>query len=352
MRGSTEQLSHTGTLRTRLSNDSSRVGQQAQAISGYLIFIVLFFIPITLRAQAWLFGPGEGTFAISYQNVYVREHAFSKGEATDRGHSLSHVLNADLDYSLTRKLAVRIGMPYVTARYSGSSPHPTVNDDGTYHGTLQDYSFDLRYNVMDGPLVVTPFFTAVIPSHGYEYFAHSAVGKDVHEYHVGTNVGRRLDPILPEAYIQARYSYAFVSRILGVKPNRSNVEVQFGYFIKPGLSVMGTLQGAYTHSGLDLRLGIPLVGLTEEQWRVHDQIARDNILDAGGGLVYSLNPSLEMFASVARSVAGRNTHLHASVVTVGFSRTFGSGLKEIGQSSLAGAPAPRKALVCTCARTK
>jgi hypothetical protein len=257
-----------------------------------------------------------------------------------------------MDYSLTRKLAVRIGMPLVVARYSGSSPHPTVNDDGTYHGTFQDYSFDIRYNVSNGAVVVTPFFNAVIPSHGYEYFAHSAVGKDVHEYHVGTNLGRRLDPILPEAYIQARYSYAFVSRVLGIKPNRSYAEVQIGYFVKPGLSVMGTLQGMYTHSGVDLRLGVPKLGLTQEQFNVHDQIAKDEILDAGGGVVYGLSPSVEMFASVARSVIGRNTHLHASVITVGFSRTFGSGLKHKGQSSWAGAPAPRKALVCTCARAR
>ena len=352
MRCSTAQLTHSSSFCTVLSIEARRLTRQIQAIRGCLIFLVLFVSPAILSAQAWLFPPGEGTVAISYQDVYVRNHAFAEGVTLDRGHTLSHVLNADVDYSLTRKLAVRIAMPYVTARYRGPSPHPTVNDDGKYHGTFQDYSFDLRYNLSNGPVVVTPFFNAVIPSHGYEYFAHSAIGKDVHEYHVGTNLGRRMDPILPEAYIQARYSYAFVSRVLGIKPNRSNAEVQIGYFVKPGLSVMGTLQGAYTHGGVDLRLDVPSLGITPEQWRVHDQIARDNILDAGGGLVYGLTPSVEVFASVARSVAGRNTHLHTSVITVGFSRTFGSGLKEKGQSSLAGAPAPRKALVCTCARTK
>jgi len=39
-----------------------------------------------------------------------------------------------------------------------------------------------------------------------------------------------------------RYSYAFVEHILGIAPNRSNVEVQLGYILKPRLTLLGTGQ--------------------------------------------------------------------------------------------------------------
>src|SRR5262245_61628422 len=340
MRSSTGQLEPLSNPFIRFQNEVSHGGRPIRTIRsvGFLA-IVLLFIPSSLSAQAWLFPKGEGTVAISYQNVHVREHAFSKGEATDRGHSLSHILNVDVDYSVTRRLAVRIGMPYITARYHGSSPHPTVNDDGTYHGTFQDYSVDLRYNVSNGPVVLTPFFNAVIPSHGYEYFAHSAVGKNVHEYHVGTNVGRRLDPVLPEAYIQARYSYAFVSRVLGIAPNRSDTELQVGYFLTRRVSVVGTAQWTHTHDGVDFHCEFFHCGLPDDLWPRHDQIGKASSVDAGGGTVLAATRSMEVFASFARSVSGRNTHLHAAVVTIGISHTFGSGLREKGASSWAGAAA-------------
>jgi len=354
MRYPTDRFSSVTSAAKELTSNARGIRRAISRILQWrrFLFVISFFIPSNLIAQAWLFPPGEGTVAVSYQNVYVRNHAFSKGEVVDRGHSLSHDLNVDVDYSLTRRLAVRVGLPYVVSRYNGPRPHPTPNDDGNYHGTLQDYTFDLRYNLAKGPLVVTPFLRSVIPSHGYEYFAHSAAGRDVHEYHVGTNLGRRLDPLLPEAYIQARYSYAFVSRVLGIKPNRSDAEIQVGYFLNPRLSVLGLMQGVYTYHGLNYRPDLPLGGVTEEQFRVHDQIGRDNLLDVGGGAVYAMNNSVELFVSVARSVAGRNTHVHASVITFGFSRSFGAGLRAKNASSWAGAPAPHKALVCTCARTK
>jgi hypothetical protein len=353
MRGSTGQLEQPSNPFIGCRNEVCYGRRPIRTIrSVRFLAVMLLLIPSSLSAQAWLFPKGEGTVAISYQDIYIRNHAFSKGEVIDRGHSLAHNVNVDVDYSLTRNLAVRIAVPYVIARYKGPRPHPTANDDGAYHGTLQDYTFDLRYNVSRGPIVFTPFVSAVIPSHGYEYFAHAAPGRDLHEYHVGTNLGRRLDPILPDAYIQARYSYAFVPRILGISPNRSDAEVQVGYFVKPDFSVLGMVQGIYTHSGLNYRPDLPLGGVNEQQYRVHDQIGRDNLLDVGGGTVFALSPTVEVFVSAARSVVGRNSHLHASVVTFGFSRSFGSGLKAKDASSWAGGPAPRKALVCTCARTR
>jgi hypothetical protein len=93
-------------------------------------------------------------------------------------------------------------------------------------------------------------------------------------------------------------------------------------------------------------------GLTADQYPHHDQIARSSLLDLGGGASYAVNASLEMFLSVARSVEGRNGHLHAAVVTVGLSRIFGGRIERVTTPAVNGGPAPQRALVCTCAKTK
>lgn len=309
-------------------------------------------IPACLSAQAWLSPKGEGTVSLSYQNIFVRDHVFSKGDAVDIGHILSHYVSADIDYSLTPRLAVTVSIPYVASKYYGPKPHQLPIDNGTYHPAFQDFSVDLRYNVSSRPVVLTPFFRVVIPSHGYQYFAHSAVGRNLREYHVGTNFGRRLNPILPKAYLQARYSYAFVERILNISPNRSNAEVQLGYFITRRLSLLGTGQWMYTHRGVDFVYGVFHGGLSNDEYLHHDQISQATLMDAGGGLAYALSPSLQTFLSVAHSIAGRNGHLHAPVVTIGISRSFGGHHEPTTALADETTLAPQRALVCTCAKSK
>src|SRR5262245_41863724 len=74
-------------------------------------------LPSGLSAQAWLFPKGEGTVATSYQRILVRNHAFAEGVPVDIGHSLSHAAIADVDYSISGRLAVRVGLPFVAGKY-------------------------------------------------------------------------------------------------------------------------------------------------------------------------------------------------------------------------------------------
>ncbi len=289
-------------------------------------------VPFCLPAQAWLFPKGEGTVSFSYQNLYIRDHIFPKGEIVDVGHILSHGLIMNVDYSLTDSLALSIGLPYIAADYGGPRPHQLPIDNGKYHPTFQDFRIDFRYNLSKRPAVITPFFEVVIPSHDYEYFAHSAVGRRLREYHVGTNVGRRLNPILPNAYLQARYSYSFIERVLDISPNRSEAEVQLGYFLTKRLSVLGLGEWMHVHRGIDHTYGIPVyqsqygpfnpADWTPEQWHHHDQILRTTLLDVGGGMELAVNKSVQLFASALHSAYGRNGPLHAAVVTVGISWSF------------------------------
>lgn len=300
----------------------------------------------SLFAQAWLFPKGTGTVSTTYQCIYVRNHVSSEGVPVDLGPAYSHGLLMDVDYSFTDKLALAIGLPYLAGKYSGPNPHQLPIDDGTYHATFQDFRIGLRYNVSKRPLAVTPFFETVIPSHSYEYFAHSAIGRGLREYHIGTNLGRRLDPVLPKAYFQARYSYAFVQAVHGLSatpadllrftilnlplnepadslsPNRSDTDFQLGYFVTPRFSVLGLGSWIYTHDGPDFTPGQNRIRLTTGQFQHHDQIGRASLLDVGGGAAFSLRPSLQVFASVLHSLRGTNGHLHAAAVTVGMTWSF------------------------------
>ena len=306
-------------------------------------------------AQAWLSPKGEGTVSLSYQNQFVAEHTFENGDAHDIGHILSHALTLDVDYSITGNLAVRVAIPFVAGKYDGPVPHQLPMDNGTYHSTFQDFTTDARYRLIKRRVAVTPFFRAVIPSNNYTYFAHSAAGRDQREFHLGTNFGRRLDPLLPNAYIQAQYSYAFVERVLGIAPNRSNLEVQPGYFVTQRFSLLATAQWMYTHSGLDLNYNLPLVGLSEDQWIHHDQIAKTSLLDLGGGASFAITPSWQVFLTVAHSVEGRNGHLHTAVVTMGVSRSF-STRPTLERASLGPRgevlPDGSRPVVCTCSKTR
>jgi hypothetical protein len=319
------------------------------------LLCALMVIPSAALAQAWLSPKGEGTVSLNYQNQYVADHVFENGDAHDIGHILSHALTLDVDYSITGSLAVRVAVPFIAAKYYGPTPHQLPMDNGTYHSTLQDFTTDIRYRLNKRGVVVTPFFRAVIPSNSYTYFAHSAAGRDQREYHLGTNFGRRLDPLIPKAYIQAQYSYAFVERVLGIAANRSNLEVQPGYFLTPRISLLATGQWMYTHNGLQLNYNLANAGLSGDQWIHHDQIAKTSLLDLGGGTSLAIAPSWQMFLTVAHSIEGRNGHLHTAVVTIGVSRSFGTrSTVERGSMGPGGEflPEANRPLVCTCSKTR
>ena len=145
---------------------------------------------------------------------------------------------------------------------------------------------------------MTPFVSAVIPSHGYQYFAHSAVGRDLHEYILGFNFGSSLDRVVPGAYVQAMYSYAFVEEVFvetvgNIHHDRSNGALEVGYFITPSVGVRFLAGGFYTHGGLSFRSRADYHCATtvcnggDPIFLHHDQIEHASAISLGGGLSYS-----------------------------------------------------------------
>lgn len=233
-----------------------------------------------------------------------------------------HALTMDLDYGLTRKLAVNVGVPFMSGKYTGAFPHLHPGhrniDDGKYYGGFQDFRFGLRYNlVRSGPLVITPFVDGVVPSHNYEIMAHSAVGRNLRELLVGTNVGWQLEPVLPNAYVQARLSYGFVERVLGRSHNRTNIDADFGYFLTPRVALSGLATFAKHHGGL-----VAGQQFTDDEFEVHNQLFRYDTLDVGGGAAFLVNRSTSVFAALLTTVWSRNAHVLRPGFIVGINWRF------------------------------
>lgn len=276
-------------------------------------------------AQAWTPPKGEVSLGLSYQNFYVRDHLAQHGEPAELGEIRTNVVLFDLTYAVTDRFAATASLPYVYSRYDGKNPHSLPADNGDYHGTFADYRLDLRYLVLRDPAVVTPFVAAIIPSHHYVTFAHSAVSVGLKEYLVGVNLGRRLDTIVPGAFVQGRVSYAFVERVLGVSHDRNNFDLELGYFLTPSLALSAAGNYQRTHGGIDF----PVVGTPEFKalvnspyWPVHDSVARAEYFDIAGGITYALSGSVDVSASYVTMVWGKNIHKISPGLVVGFNYGF------------------------------
>jgi hypothetical protein len=238
----------------------------------------------------------------------------------------THSMMWGVEFGVTDRVAVSVALPFIRSKYGGSEPHkvggvgpPQEWDDGMYHGTFQDFQGGVRVNVKRGPLAITPFAEVIIPSHHYPNLAHAAVGKDLRALVVGTAVGGFLDTVLPGMFFQAQFSYAVTQEVLDIRPNRSRVDGEVGYFITPRVAVRFLESYQFTHNGLDLISfgnpmtvaevhGHPEIEVTAEYRRNHDRLQRSNYLNLGGGINFAVNESMEVFAAAANTVWGESIH--------------------------------------------
>ena len=278
---------------------------------GWFVFVSLALLscqlafPILVYGQAWIPPKHTGTVSLAYKNLYVHDHLTKTGKRIDRGQIRHNVLAMDLDYGVTRRLALNVGVPLTFGKYTGATPHRDPGqvkylDDGKYHGGFQDFRLGGRYSLVRyGPVVVTPFIEGIVPSHHYETFAHTAIGRDLREFLVGTYVGRDLEPVLPNAYFQARVSYALVKRVLGMSHNRTNIYAELGYGLTERVALSGLASFQKHHGGLDFDDSKPaLEQFTLEQYHHHDQLFRADSLDVGGGVSFVVNRSTSVFATL------------------------------------------------------
>lgn len=268
-------------------------------------------------AQAWLPPKGEAWLSLGYGNSFSTKHYLGLADpdgtdTTDAGHTRMQTIGLQLGYGITDRLAISVGLPFVTGKYMGTKPHIVKgvivqDDDGGYHGTFQDYQIRLAYRLFNGPIAVSPFAAGIIPSHSYPDLSHAAPGRGLREFQLGFSAGALLDRILTGSYVQATYAYAIVERVeaVDVSLNRSDFALEVGYFLTPSLAARAVGDGYYTHGGLVFRTP---ANLPPELFQYHDQIGKVSAVHVGGGLSYALTGSTEVSATYRVSVYGRGGH--------------------------------------------
>jgi hypothetical protein len=317
--------------------------------STVILFIALL-MPSTVRGQAWVPPAGDGTVAIVYQNQLVRDHLLADGTRIDSGHIASNSLLLDFTYGVTDRLALNVNIPYIATVYHGSRRHPgSLVDDGRTHGAFQDFRADVRYNVTNGRMVLTPFVDLIVPSHPYEYYGHAAPGRRLAEAQIGANVGHVITRGLPGMFVQTRLAYSFTERALGRFHDRATADFEAGYFLNPRVRVFGLTATQRTFGGIQFTHDFPR-DLSPDEFRHHDQLARSDLVDAGLGLQVQLTRRTNLVGSYATTVMGHSGHAAAHSVTLGISRSFGPSFSagDLLGDARAGGGLPR----CLCQKGK
>jgi hypothetical protein len=285
-----------------------------------IALLVLVLSAAHAHAQAWLPAKGEGTVSVLVSNTLSKDH-FLPDQRYDFGHIDANTVLLDVTYGLTDRMAVTVGLPIVMSRYRGLFPHrPITLDDGTWHSTSQDFRFNVRYNVVRGAVVVTPFVGTELPTRGYEYFAHAAPGRHLRELVGGASVGRLFADL--GLVIQGRYGLTFSEGALDQSRRYSVMSLEAAYFLTPSIRLLAMTGGRLGHTGINLYPDSGRV-LPTEVFQRHDQLSRESALNVGGGVAFTLSDSIDAFASYTTTVTGRNTHAVNRGISIGMSWSFG-----------------------------
>lgn len=311
-----------------------------------LVAFALLLGASSAQAQAWLPSQGEVTTSFVFQSSFTDEHDLN-GLRDPNSDIYTRSFLADVTFGLRDNLALTVTLPVVSSKFvsTGTPPHPTVQDNGEYHTTVTDLRFDLRWNVYNRRnLVITPYLGTVTPSHEYEYFAHAAPGRRVHEAQLGVMVGTTVDGLLPGMFVQGRYGIGIQEQFLDISHNRSLFSAETGYFATPDVRVFGMVSGQVTHGGVDL---YPAASREwpANKWRNHDRITRENFLTVGGGLGWSVNDVLDVFGSYSTAVMATNTHVLDRAIVIGGSLRLRKSLLERGIVTLS---AGNRIARCAC----
>jgi len=291
----------------------------------FLTLVACFLIPVPLYPQAWTPPKGEGYIALAFGDQFVKDHFLSSGQRIDIGHIRTVGLVQSIHYGITDRLGGSLSLPVIASKYYGPDPHQMPIDDGNYHGGTQDFRIGLQYNVRRRPLILTLFLTVVVPSRDYIYYAHSAVGTHQPELDLGLAAAGRFERWLPNAYYQATYSYGVVPVVTGVRPNRSHMSLEGGYFVTRYLTLRLLADSQLTHGGFNIVQDFQISDFPQvanDRWSHHDQSANINSLNLGGGFDLTMGRRWDLFGALITSVWGENGHAMRTGLTAGISWSF------------------------------
>jgi hypothetical protein len=270
--------------------------------------IALLLLPASAYAQAFTPPPQVGSVTASWQWVDNTGHLLTDGTLFPRGQSVTTSLLAEVDYGVTERFAATAAVPFIFARYTGDlPPFSGLERDACrcWNSAFQDLSLAARYRFGDEFWALTPNVRLIMPTHSYAYQGEAVVGPNLRQLLLGVNAAWRLAPALPQASIQAGYTYAVVQKpVQDTSANRSNVFASFGYALTRSLFVHGGGLFQRTHGGLT---AFDVATAPPEQRAQADRLLSMRFWHMTGGVSYSAGFA-DLFFSVEPYVWGRDTH--------------------------------------------
>ena len=288
------------------------------ARGGILLWLTL--ASMAAQAQAWLPQEGSYSYSIDYSNTLNKFHYNKFGDEIDAGHTDINVMTLSGSYSLTDRISINVSLPVVKSRYRGLGlgGHDTPIDDGTWHSTITDLQFTVNYQLINGAFGLAPYVGAVIPTHDYTTFGHSAPGRGLNEVWFGTYAAISLNEWIPRTYVQVRGNYAFVEEVMGISHDRINATLEIGYFFNPSWNIRVIASEQWTDGGIS----VP-VPVTDPLFPVHDQLAAEEFINVGGGATWVINDRMSIYGLYMEAIEGTNAHKVDHRVILGFSYGVG-----------------------------
>ncbi len=287
-------------------------------------------VPRSARAQAWPAPAGSGSVTLSTQVIDNTGHRLTDGFVLAEGKSRNASALVDVDYAISDRLSVSLGLPYVMAKYIGPGETPggsrPLDACMCWNRGWQNVSASARYTLVSGVVAITPSLSIGVPSNDYEWRGEAVVGFGLRELRMAVDGGVRLDPISTRLALSTRYQYTAVEDVLDVPNNRSNAAVTASYVLSERLSLRAGASWQRTHGGLRFgslpgsALELPGEAASPERFFQHDRLLRDNHVHLGAGVTYSL-ARFDLFASYLQFVAGTDTHA-GKALTLGVSMPF------------------------------
>ena len=300
---------------------------------GALLF-GLFGVLLSGNVAAGAVTPEEGSGSISIASRYshVQYHLSSTGKKLDIGSINESSLLFRLDYGLTDQLALFATLPYSQRQYTGSHPHMITDghggvrvsheDNGHYHGSLQDFSLGVQYQQNWHGLVITPFVSYSTPTHNYPHFAHAAIGAQQKEFMIGVDTATVLPAPLDRFYVQLGIDYAWYEKYAAVHLGRLGVTLETGFAATDRLQLRVFSIGQKTYGGLEFpRDYLPIDSNLHLFWH-HDQTQRVDYVDVGAGASYSLDGRTDLFFQYLQTQWGENGHATDYLFSGGITRSF------------------------------
>jgi hypothetical protein len=263
---------------------------------------------------AWVGDPGSLTADLSYHYVPSSAVVLDPNMSVADRPTSNHVITLGAEYVPIENLAIDAQLPFALVKYTGTQKHmpPGAWDDGSNHATLTDFRVGARYQLLDEPYVaLTPHIGVSIPVMDYQVIGFATGGRHLKQAHFGFDVGRTLNPVLPNLFVMAGYEFTAASSYdanaatASINQNRSDIDAQIGYlFLGGDLSVDAAYNWRFQHHGINFDdFGKLSTDLTQN----HDPILKEDFMFIGGDVSYAINRKISISGSVRFFLRGYNT---------------------------------------------